>query len=77
MSETTAKVCQTAAHEACEHPYSITDLSYFEKPADEDKEDAEREILAQWYFSPERAASDGCIKTWTGQELPGGHRLQQ
>ena len=74
MSETTAKVCQTAAHEACEHPYAITDLSYFEKPADEDKEDAKREILAQWYFSPERAASDGCIKTWTGQELPGVYK---
>ena len=71
MSETTAKVCQTAAHEACEHPYTTTDLSYFEKPADEDKEDAKREILAQWYFSPERAVNDGCVKTWTGQEKLG------
>ena len=32
ISETDALVCQTAAHEACEHPYVVTDLSYFEKP---------------------------------------------
>ena len=71
MSETTAKVCQTAAHEACEHPYTITDLSYFEKPADEGGEEAKREVLAQWYFTPERAMNDGCVKTWTGQEKLG------
>jgi hypothetical protein len=68
MSETTAAVCQAAAHGACEHPYLITDLSYFEKPADEGGEEANREILAQWYFTPDRAKSDGCVRTWTGQD---------
>ncbi len=71
MSETTAEVCQTAAHEACEHPYTVTDLSYFVKPDDEGGEEASREVLAQWYFSPDRAKSDGCVKTWTGQEQLG------
>ncbi len=71
MSETTAEVCQTAAHEACEHPYTVTDLSYFVKPEDEGGEEASREVLAQWYFSLDRAKSDGCVKTWTGQEQLG------
>lgn len=70
ISEATAKVCQTAAHEACLHPYMVTDLSYFEKPADEGGSgtDTDGKTLAKWYFSPARAKSDGCIKTWTGQE---------
>ncbi len=74
ISEETAKVCQTAAHEACEHPYTVTDLSYFEKPEGEDKEEDSGKILAQWYFTPDRAKSDGCIMTWTGQEEVGVYR---
>lgn len=72
ISDATALVCQTAAHEACEHPYTVTDLSYFEKPSD--GEDLSMKTLAKWYFTPERAKSDGCIKTWTGQDEPGVYR---
>ncbi len=74
ISETTAKVCQTAAHEACEHPYTVTDLSYFEKPADEGGDDANKKVLAKWYFSPDRAVADGCSMTWTGQTTAGIYR---
>lgn len=35
ISDAAALVCQTAAHEACEHPYTVTSLAYFEKPEDE------------------------------------------
>lgn len=74
ISETTALVCQTAAHEACEHPYTVADLSYFEKPADEDKDEAKEDVLAKWYFTPARAQSDGCVMTWTGQTALGVYR---
>ena len=73
ISETTALVCQTAAHEACEHPYTVTDLSYFEKPADEDA-DEPHTVLAKWFFSPERTVADGGCRTWTGQDDPGVYR---
>ena len=43
ISEAKALLCQTAAHEACLHPYQVTDLSYFEKPAEE--EEAPRKVL--------------------------------
>lgn len=61
ISETDALVCQTAAHEACEHPYVVTDLSYFEKPAGEDG-DEPHTVLAKWYFSRERTVADGGVK---------------
>lgn len=64
-----ALVCQTAAHEACLHPYTTADLSYFEKPQD-DPEPAIK-VLAKWYFTPARAKSDGYIKTWCNQTEPG------
>lgn len=35
ISEATALVCKTAAHEANLHPYTDVDLSYFKKAADE------------------------------------------
>lgn len=72
ISEAKALLCQTAAHEACLHPYQVTDLSYFEKPADEEGDP--RKVLAKWYFTPERAKADGCILTWTGQNEPGVYR---
>ena len=68
-----ALVCQTAAHMACEHMYVITDLSKdfgTYTPAGE----AAKEILAKWYFTPDRAKSDGYVKTWTGQEELGVYR---
>lgn len=68
ISEGTAKVCQTAAHEAVMNPYKTTNLSYFEKPADEDPEKPNVKVLAKWYFSPARAESDGMIKTWCNQD---------
>lgn len=60
-----ALVCQTAAHEACLHPYTTADLSYFEKPQDDPEKP--KKVLAKWYFSPDRAKSDGYIKTWCNQ----------
>ena len=73
ISETDALVCQTAAHEACEHPYVVTDLSYFEKPAGEDG-DEPHTVLAKWYFSRERTVADGGCETWTGQDELGVYR---
>jgi len=73
MSEADALVCQTAAHEACEHPYTVTDLSYFEKPADGGGTGS-YSVLAKWYFSPERTVADGGCKTWTGQDKIGVYR---
>lgn len=67
ISDAKALLCQTAAHEACLHPYQVTDLSYIEKPADENDDQAPRKVLAKWYFTPDRAKSDGCVETWTGQ----------
>lgn len=67
-----ALVCQTAAHEACEHMYVITDLSEeFGKyvPAG----DADKEVLAKWYFTRERAVKDGYIKTWSGYDNADGN----
>ena len=72
ISDYVAEVCQTAAHQAAENPYKVTDLSYFEKPADDST--ANVKVLAKWYFSPERSKSDGLIKTWTGQEELGVYR---
>lgn len=75
ISEKDAFVCQTAAHEAVLHPYKITDLSYIEKPAEDPNKPVEkRDTLAYWYFTPARAKSDGCVKTWTGQEELGVYR---
>lgn len=74
MSETTALVCQSAAHQACEHPYTISDLSSFEKPADEGGESLNLKTLAKWYFSPTRSVDDGGVKTWTGQDALGVYR---
>lgn len=73
IADSCALVCQTAAHMACEHMYVITDLSKdFGKytPSGE----AAKEILAKWYFTPDRAKSDGYVKTWTGQEELGVYR---
>lgn len=73
ISAETAKVCQTAAHEACEHPYTVTDLSYFPKP-ETGGDTTEKKTLAKWYFSPSRAVADGCAMTWAGQEELGTYR---
>lgn len=70
VSEARAQVCQEAAHQAAINPYMTADLSYFPKPADEPTGQNVK-VLAKWYFSPERSASDGGIKTWTGQDKIG------
>lgn len=74
VSDARTQVCQEAAHQAVEHPYQTTDLSYIPKPADDDPGQANVKVLAKWYFSPARAKSDGCIKTWTGQDQIGVYR---
>lgn len=68
ISDGTATVCQTAAHEACQNMYKVTDLSYFQKPADEGGDGEPKKVLAKWYFSPDRSKADGLIKSWTGQD---------
>jgi len=63
MSENVALVCQTAAHEAAEHMYQITDLSYF-KP---DEVSEKRDTLAAWLFTPEAATGqNGYMNSYTG-----------
>ncbi len=74
LSDYKAKVCQTAAHYACEKPFAVTDMSEFKKPDDENGDERKEKILAKWYFSPDRAKSDGCIRTWTGQDQIGVYR---
>lgn len=59
MSQFDAEICQIAAHQACEHPYQITDLS---------GAGHRKDVLAKWYFSPARGSSDGYIRTWSGQD---------
>ena len=70
-ADVTAEVCQTAAHEAVQHPYQTTDLSYFKEP---EEQVSANKTLAKWYFSPERSASDGNIMSWTGQNTLGVYR---
>mgnify|MGYP002626724996 CR=1 FL=1 len=63
ISENVALLCQTAAHEAVEHMYQITDLSYFEPDAVTEA----RDTLAAWVFTPEAATgAGGYMKTFTG-----------
>ena len=69
ISENVAKICQYAAHLACMNPYRISDMSSFVKK--DDDLTSNKRILASWYFTPQRAKSDGCIKTWTGQDEVG------
>ncbi|MBQ0080140.1 MAG: DUF4886 domain-containing protein [Alistipes sp.] len=73
ISDYEALLCQTAAHEAVLHPYKVTDLSTrFEDQGGDDPQ--QRSTLAKWYFSPDRAISDGCVMTWTGQTEIGVYR---
>lgn len=74
ISDATANVCQNAAHYACENPFKVTDMSDFKKPEEEEGGQTDEKILAKWYFSPDRAKSDGAIKTWTGQDQIGVYR---
>lgn len=73
ISDYKAKVCQTAAHEAVCHPYKITDLSARFTDPGEGGDDGNK-VLAEWYFSPARAVSDGCVMSWTGQNTLGVYR---
>lgn len=75
ISDETAKTCQTSAHYACEKPFEVTDMVDFKNNPDGEGGDGTKEkVLAKWYFSPDRAKSDGGIKTWTGQDQIGVYR---
>lgn len=75
ISDETAKTCQTAAHYACEKPFEVTDMVDFKNnPDGEGGDETKEKVLAKWYFSPDRAKSDGGIKTWTGQDQIGVYR---
>lgn len=74
ISDETAKTCQTAAHYACENPFVVTDMIDFKNNPDGEGGETKQKVLAKWYFSPDRAKSDGGIKTWTGQDLIGVYR---
>lgn len=67
ISDYVANVCQQAAHGAAEHPYQVTDLSAIEDPHEGGGDDQKMQVLAKWFFTPDRAKSDGYIQTWTGQ----------
>lgn len=69
-------VCQTAAHEAANKPYEVTDLSSrFSASEDPDTpEESKKQVLAKWIFTPERSVADGNVLTWTGQNALGVYR---
>ena len=64
ISDYVAEVCQTAAHEACLHPYQVTDLSG--RFTDPDPKTDVGTVLAEWEFSNTNAVEDAYIGTFTG-----------
>ena len=58
-----AEICQTAAHEACLHPYQVTDLSRFKDPNPEQPQSGK--TLAEWEFSATNAVEDAYISSFT------------
>ena len=58
-----AEICQTAAHEACLHPYQVTDLSRFTDPGTPDGQSGT--VLAEWEFSATNAVEDAYISSFT------------
>ncbi|MBQ6556604.1 MAG: DUF4886 domain-containing protein [Bacteroidales bacterium] len=64
ISDYVAGVCKTAAHQACLHPYRITDLSSMFTDPDPKPEGGK--VLARWEFSAVNAVEDAYITTFTG-----------
>lgn len=64
ISDYVAEVCQTAAHEACLHPYQVTDLSG--RFTDPDPKTDVGTVLAEWEFNNTNAVEDAYIGTFTG-----------
>ena len=64
ISDYVAEICQTAAHEACLHPYQVTDLSG--RFTDPDPKTDVGTVLAEWEFNNINAVEDAYIGTFTG-----------
>lgn len=64
ISDQLAELCKTAAHEACLHPYQVTDLS--SRFIDPNPPSQQGTVLAQWEFSALNAVEDAYISTFTG-----------
>lgn len=72
ITKDVADVCRIAAHQACLHPSTITDLSYIKEPqpgdGGDDSGDDKGTVLASWVFDKARAVSDGYKETYTSAE---------